>query len=155
MSSPLISLCFSAENIMKADLKRLGASGAFLNFGLATALTLGCNPGTPSNWGSGAYSSSPLTSASMYRKSSESNKHNEEMSQLSNRVVNEKGKCPWTNWRLIIGDVLCSHDVGKSLTERVTQSHTFKVNDWKAYAQRLQQTQLTFVLSYQSFLRAA
>lgn len=31
--SDLISLCFSAEKMMKADLKRLGASGAFLYFG--------------------------------------------------------------------------------------------------------------------------
>ena len=31
--SSLISLCFSEEKMIKADLKRLGASGAFLYFG--------------------------------------------------------------------------------------------------------------------------
>ena len=31
VNSSLISLCFSAEKMIKADLKRLGASGAFLN----------------------------------------------------------------------------------------------------------------------------
>lgn len=29
----MISLCFSEEKMIKADLKRLGASGAFLYFG--------------------------------------------------------------------------------------------------------------------------
>ena len=33
MRSSLISLCFSAEKIINADLNRLGASGAFLYFG--------------------------------------------------------------------------------------------------------------------------
>jgi len=40
-----ISLCFSAENNMNADLNRFGASGAFLNWAIVVVVVFGCFPG--------------------------------------------------------------------------------------------------------------